>query len=441
MREIDTLIFPHWVIPIEPDDRVLQHHAVAVDKGRILDVLPSEEAQRNYKPRHEHRLPHHALTPGLINAHTHAAMALFRGLADDLPLMTWLNDHVWPAEAKWLSEEFVAESTRLALAEMIRGGTTCFNDMYFFPEITARIAAHTGMRAVIGLIVIDFPSVWGSGPDDYFAKATELHDRYRQHPLIRTAFAPHAPYTVSDGPLKRVRTLADELDIPVHMHVHETADEVREGLDKFGVRPIARLDSLGLVGPSLVAVHMTQVDDEELALFARANAHVVHCPESNLKLASGFCPVARMLDAGINVCLGTDGVASNNDLDMIGELRVAALLAKGVAGDASKVPAYQALRMATINGAKALGLAGETGSIEIGKAADLVAVNLEPPATSPVYSPISQLVYAASRDQVTNVWVGGQLLLREGQLTTLDQEAIAAQIREWQQKISNAPRN
>jgi len=441
MREIDTLIFPHWVIPIEPDDRVLQHHAVAVDKGRILDVLPSEEAQRNYKPRHEHRLPHHALTPGLINAHTHAAMALFRGLADDLPLMTWLNDHVWPAEAKWLSEEFVAESTRLALAEMIRGGTTCFNDMYFFPEITARIAAHTGMRAVIGLIVIDFPSVWGSGPDDYSAKATELHDRYRQHPLIRTAFAPHAPYTVSDGPLKRVRTLADELDIPVHMHVHETADEVREGLDKFGVRPIARLDSLGLVGPSLVAVHMTQVDDEELALFARANAHVVHCPESNLKLASGFCPVARMLDAGINVCLGTDGVASNNDLDMIGELRVAALLAKGVAGDASKVPAYQALRMATINGAKALGLAGETGSIEIGKAADLVAVNLEPPATSPVYSPISQLVYAASRDQVTNVWVGGQLLLREGQLTTLDQEAIAAQIREWQQKISNAPRN
>jgi len=440
MREIDTLILPRWIVPVEPDDRVLHQHAVAVDKGRILAIVPADQAQREYRARHLHRLPHHALIPGLVNAHTHAAMALFRGIADDLPLMTWLNDHVWPAEAKWLSEEFVAESTRLALAEMIRGGTTCFNDMYFFPEITARIAAQAGMRAVIGLIVIDFPTVWGNGPDDYFSKATALHDRYRQHPLIRTAFAPHAPYTVSDAPLTRVRTLADELEIPVHMHVHETADEVREGMAKTGMRPIARLEGLGLIGPSLAAVHMTQVNDEELELFAGTGANVVHCPESNLKLASGFCPVARMLDEGINVCLGTDGVASNNDLDMIGELRVAALLAKGVAGDASKVPAYQALRMATINGAKAIGLAADIGSIEPGKNADLVAIDLEPPATSPVYSPISQLVYAASRDQVSHVWVGGQLLLREQQLTTLDQAAIAAQIVDWQRRIMAAER-
>jgi len=437
MREIDTLIHARWVIPVEPDDRVLAHHAVAVHKGRIVDVLPSEDALRQYKAHHSHRLDGHALIPGLVNAHTHAAMALFRGMADDLPLMSWLNDHIWPAEAKWVGEEFVADSTRLALAEMIRGGTTCFNDMYFFPEVTARLAAHAGMRAVIGLIVIDFPTMWGEGPDDYLSKATALHDEFRAHPLIRTAFAPHAPYTVSDGPLKRIRTLADELEIPIHMHVHETAHETGESVAKYGVRPIERLASLGLVSPSLVAVHMTQVTDEELALFADAGAHVVHCPESNLKLASGFCPVARLLDAGVNLCLGTDGAASNNDLDLAGEMRTAALLAKGVSGDPSKVPAYQALRMATINGAVALGLGAETGSIEVGKAADLTAMDLRQPETSPVYSPISQIVYAAGRDQVSDVWVNGQQLLREGRLTTLDQEEITAQTAVWQRRIGD----
>ena len=437
MRDIDSLIHARWVIPVEPDERVLARHAVAVHKGRILDLLPSEEAIRLYRPQHSHHLDGHALVPGLVNAHTHAAMALFRGLADDLPLMTWLNDHIWPAENKWVGEEFVADSTRLALAEMIRGGTTCFNDMYFFPDITARIAAQAGMRAVIGLIVLDFPTIWGEGPDEYLSKATELHDSYTPHPLIRTAFAPHAPYTVSDAPLKRIRTLADELDIPIHMHVHETAHEMEDSLGRHGMRPIARLDTLGLVSPSLVAVHMTQVTDEEVARFTEAGAHVVHCPESNLKLASGFCPVARLLDAGVNVCLGTDGAASNNDLDVIGEMRTAALLAKGVAGDAGKVPAYQALRMATINGARALGLGSETGSIEIGKAADLAALDLQQPATSPVYSPISQIVYAAGRDQVTDVWAGGQQLLREGRLTTLDEEAIELQTTAWQERIAD----
>ena len=438
MRDIDTLIHARWVIPVEPDDRVLARHAVAVHKGRILDLLPSDEAIRRYRPGHSYRLDRHALIPGMVNAHTHAAMALFRGLADDLPLMTWLNDHIWPAESQWVGEEFVADSTRLALAEMIRGGTTCFNDMYFFPDITARITTQAGMRAMIGLIVLDFPTIWGQGPDEYLSKATELHDTYSPHPLIRTAFAPHAPYTVSDAPLKRIRTLADELDIPIHMHVHETAHEIRQSLAQHGARPIARLDALGLVSPSLLAVHMTQLEADEVTRFAEAGAHVAHCPESNLKLASGFCPVARLLDAGVNVCLGTDGAASNNDLDLIGEMRTAALLAKGVTGDAGKVPAYQALRMATINGARALGLAGETGSIELGKVADLVAIDLLQPATMPVYSPISQLVYAAGRDQVTDVWVNGQQLLREGQLTTLDQEAISIQTAAWQKRIAGA---
>jgi 5-methylthioadenosine/S-adenosylhomocysteine deaminase len=363
-------------------------------------------------------------------------MTLFRGLADDLPLMAWLHDHIWPAEQHWVHEEFVADGSRLAIAEMLRGGTTCFNDMYFFPDVTARVAAQAGMRAVVGLIVIDFPSAWADDQDGYFAKAIEVHDQFRAHPLVRTAFAPHAPYSVSDAPLARVRKLADELELPVHMHVHETVDEVQRGISQHGRRPIARLDELGLVSPSLVAVHMTQLQDAEIERFAAAGAHVVHCPESNLKLASGFCPVQRLLDAGINVALGTDGAASNNDLDMWGELRSAALLAKGVAGDASALPAVQALQMATLNGARALGLADEIGSLVPGKAADLVAVDLQHLDTSPVFHPISQLVYALSRHQVSEAWIAGVPVLHQGELTTLSAERVLAAAAAWGERIA-----
>jgi 5-methylthioadenosine/S-adenosylhomocysteine deaminase len=437
MRDIDLLIHARWVIPVEPDDRVLDHHALAVHEGRIVDVLPSDKAFRSYRAGRDYRFERHAVLPGLINAHTHSPMALFRGLADDLPLMIWLNDHIWPAEDAWVSEEFVADGTRLALAEMIRGGTTCFNDMYFFPEVTARIAAQTGIRAVIGLIVLDGPSAWGDGADSYIAKGLALQDEYRQHPLVSTAFAPHAPYTVSNAPLARIRTLADELEIPVHIHVHETREEISASLKAHSQRPIGRLDELGLVNPGLIAVHMTQVDPEEIARMADAGAHVVHCPESNLKLASGFCPVAHLMEAGINVCLGTDGAASNNDLDLFGEMRTAALLAKGVAQDARALPAHQALRMATINGARALGLSHLTGSLEQGKSADFIAVDLALTPTAPVYQPVSQLVYAAGREQVTDVWVGGKQLLRDGQLTTLDEDAVVQRAEEWGRRIQS----
>ena len=436
MQQIDTLVHARWVVPVEPHGRVLEHHAVAVHNGRIVAVQPSLRARHAFRATHEHELPAHALIPGLVNAHGHAAMTLFRGLADDLPLMTWLGEHIWPAEQRWVSEEFVAAGTALALAEMLRGGTTCFNDMYFFPQITGRAAAAAGMRAVVGLIVLDFPSAWAPDADGYFARAVEVYDELKGHPLVRTAFAPHAPYSVSDAPLARVRKLADELELPVHIHVHETGDEVAQGIARHGTRPIARLDRLGLVSPSLVAVHMTQLADDEIALFAARGAHVVHCPESNLKLASGFCPVQRLIAAGVNVALGTDGAASNNDLDMHGELRTAALLAKGVAGDPSAVPAATALRMATLNGAKALGLADEVGSMVPGKEADLVAIDLSFPETQPVHHPISQLVYAAGRRQVSHVWVAGRPVLLEGRLTTIDLDKARADAEAWRARIA-----
>ena len=435
MTTVDTLLHARWIIPVEPDGTVLDHHALAIRGGRIADILPSAEAARRYQAANIIRLDGHALIPGLVNAHTHAAMCLFRGLSDDLPLMQWLRDHIWPAEAAWVGSEFVFQGTQHAIAEMLRGGTTCFNDMYFFPDETARAASHAGMRAAIGLIMIDFPTAWAAGAAEYLSKGLELHDRYRGDPLIRTVFAPHAPYTVSDEPLHRIRTLAEELDIPIHMHVHETADEINGSLEHHRQRPIARLEQLGLLTPRLLAVHMTQLTGDEIARLAQAGAHVIHCPESNLKLASGFCPVHALLQAGVNVALGTDGAASNNDLDMFGEMRSAALLAKAVAGDASALPAAAALRMATLNGARALGLEDEIGSLRRGKSADVVAVRLDDVESRPVYHPISQLVYACGRQQVSDVWIAGRHLLKERRLTTLDEDAILANSEAWRERI------
>ncbi|MGM0594720.1 MAG: TRZ/ATZ family hydrolase [Pseudomonadota bacterium] len=435
MKMIDTLIHAGWIVPVEPEAVVLERHSIAIDNGHILELLPSDDARERYRAEHEVDKPDHLLMPGLINAHTHAAMSLMRGLADDLPLMSWLNEHIWPAEGKWVGPEFVRDGSRLAMAEMLRGGTTCFNEMYFFPDEVARLAEQAGMRAVLGLIVIDFPTAWAQDADEYIHKGIALHDQVKHSPLISTAFAPHAPYTVSDAPLEKVAMYAEELDIPIHMHVHETAHEVADAIERHGRRPLARLAELGLVSPRLLAVHMTQLTDEEIAAHADANAHVVHCPESNLKLASGFCPVQKLLDAGINVALGTDGAASNNDLDMFGEMRTAALLAKGVAGDASALPAQRALEMATIHAARALGLESVCGSLVAGKAADIVAVKLDDLETQPLYHAISQLIYATGRDKVSDVWVAGRHLLKDRQLTTLDEAAILENTRQWQTKL------
>ena len=433
--QIDTLIIPQWLIPIEPANTVLQNKAIAINDGRIIDIADSEEAKEKYDTNNIVVLDKHVVLPGLINAHTHAAMNTLRGFADDLPLMTWLQDYIWPTEQKWISNEFVYDGALLACAEMLRGGTTCFADMYFYPESTARAAEHAGIRAVIGLIAVDFPTVYAQDANEYIHKGLQLHDQLRSHRLLSTMFAPHGPYTVSDEPLSRIATLAEELDIPIHIHLHETAHEIEESIQKYGKRPLQRLEELGLVTPRLISVHMTQLNNEEIKLYSDAGAHVVHCPESNLKLASGFCPAQQLLDANINVALGTDGAASNNDLDMLGEMRTAALLSKAVARDAQAGSAETVLRMATINAAKALGLDEHIGSIETGKSADLIAVNLDELETLPLYHPVSQLVYAASRHQVTDVWVAGRHVMKDRELTTMDIKDLLSKAKYWQQKL------
>lgn len=435
---VDTLIHARWIIPVDSARSVLEDHCVAVSDGTIVDILPSDEASGRYPGAAQQQLPDHVLIPGLVNAHGHAAMSLLRGIADDLPLMRWLQDHIWPLEGRWVSEEFVYHGAQLAVAEMLRGGTTCFADMYFFPQATARAASEAGMRVQLATPIIDFPTPWAADSDEAIGKTLALHDTWRNSDLVSIAFGPHAPYTVSDQPLQKLAMYADELDLPIHMHVHETAGEVSDAVAQSGQRPIRRLHELGLLTPRLLCVHMTQVDDDDLALVAGSGAHVVHCPESNLKLASGFCPVQRLVDHGVNVALGTDGAASNNDLDMFSEMRTAALLAKACANDASALPAYEALAMATIAGARAMALDHLIGSLEVGKRADMVAADLGQLNTQPVYHPVSQLVYSTQSNQVSHVWVNGQLLLKEGTLTTVNVRNIADQTRQWQQRLAGS---
>jgi len=430
------LIIPRWVVPVEPEGAVLEHTAVAVRDGRIQAVLPTAQAATRYPGYREIHLAQHALIPGLINAHTHAAMSLMRGLADDMPLMRWLQEHIWPAEVKHVSPQFVKDGTLLACAEMLRGGTTCFNDMYFFPEAALEAALEAGMRAALGAIVIEFPSAYAADPDDYLRKGLALRDQFGDHGLLSFCIAPHAPYTVSDESFRKVSRLAAELDVPVHLHVHETEDEVTRSIAEHGVRPLERLRRLGLLGPGLIAVHAVHVLPDEIAMLGRHGCSVVHCPSSNLKLASGFAPVAALLAAGVNVALGTDGAASNNRLDMFQEMRQAALLAKAVARDAAAVPAHAALRAATLGGAIALGLDSKIGSITAGKLADLVAVRLDGPELAPCYDPISHLVYVAGREHVSHVWIAGQAQVVDGILKSPSWSSLDSRVEVWQNTLS-----
>ena len=428
--EAPTLISARWVVPVEPDGMVLEHHSVAVRDGAIEAVLPTAQALEAYPGYARVDLPGHVLIPGLVNLHTHAAMTLMRGMADDLPLMRWLQEHIWPAESRHVSPQFVRDGTQLACMEMLRGGITCFNDMYFYPEAAAEAALECGMRAALGMIVIDFPTAYASDPDDYLAKGLALRDRHRDNPLLSFCLAPHAPYTVSDGAFGKIATLAAELDCPIHCHVHETEDEIARSVAEHGTRPLERLRRLGIVGPNLVSVHSVHLSAEEIALLADHGSSVAHCPSSNLKLASGFAPVAALLAAGVNVGLGTDGAASNNRLDVFQEMRQAALLAKAVARDAQAVPAHQALEMATLSGARALGLDRKVGSIVPGKRADLVAVDL-----SPVFDPVSHLAYCAGREQVSHVWVDGTLKLADRVLKHMEFHGLDTRTKLWQNAL------
>jgi 5-methylthioadenosine/S-adenosylhomocysteine deaminase len=435
-QPIDLLIEARWVIPVEPHGLVLDDHAIAIDGDRIAAILPTAEARTHYIPRDRIELREHALIPGLVNAHTHNPMTLMRGLADDLPLMRWLQEHIWPAEAKAIGPEFVRDGVELAIAEMLRGGTTCCSENYFFPDVQAATYRRLGFRAMVGLPIIEFPSAWAKSRDEYFDKGLAVHDEFRGEALIGTSLAPHAPYTVADASFERIRMLADQLDVPVHLHLHETAQEVEDSKREYGARPFARMQALGLVNDHLIAVHMTQLTDAEIAACAEAGVSVAHCAESNLKLASGFCPAEKLRRAGVNLALGTDGCASNNDLDMFGEMRTAALLAKAVASDASAMDAATTLRAATLGGANALGWNERIGSLEAGKQADLCAIRLDALETQPMYNVISQLVYAAGRHQVSDVWIAGERRLRDGVLVDLDVGELRASAQRWRERLS-----
>ncbi len=430
----DLRIDAGWIIPVEPSAQVLIGHSLLVKDGRIAALLPDTEADA-WECHERLRLPGHVLIPGLINLHTHAAMTLLRGYADDLPLMDWLNHHIWPAEARHAGQDFVRDGTRLACLEMLAGGITCFNDMYFFAEAAVEAATLAGMRIAAGLILVDFPTAYAADPDGYLQRGLALRDAHGDNPLASFCLAPHAPYTVGDRSLEKIMTYAEQLDLPVHMHLHETRDELKASVEQYGVRPLARLKALGLLSPSLIAVHGVHLDDTEIGWLASHGCHVAHCPASNLKLGSGIAPVAGLLEAGVNVGLGSDGAASNNRLDLLGEMRLAALLAKGLAHDPTTLPAAQALEMATLAGARALGLDREIGSLVPGKQADIVAIDLSSPGSQPCYDPLSELVYCIDREQVSHVWVGGRLRVEKGVCHSLDRGEILRAAARWRNTI------
>lgn len=436
---LSELILPRWVIPVEPAGTVLSDHAVLVRDGLIEAVLPAAEARRRYGAVPVTALPDHVLIPGLINLHTHAAMTLMRGIGDDLPLARWLRERIWPVEQAHMSADFVRAGTQLACLEMLQGGVTCFADMYFFPDAAAEAVAEIGMRACLGIVVIDFPTAWAADPQDYLTRGLAVRDNWRDEPLLSFALAPHAPYTVGDATFAQVATLSDQLGIPIHTHVHETGEEIAESERHFGVRPLERLARLGVVGPQLIAVHAVHLTPAEIALLAERGATVAHCPTSNLKLASGIAPIAALLSAGVNLGLGTDGAASNNRLDLFAEMRLAALLAKGASGAADAFPAHQVLHSATLGAATALGLERRIGSISAGKEADLCAVDLGGLSSQPCFDPAGHVIFVAGREHVSHVWVRGRPVVQKRQFTesTAERASIAgaSALSVWQNRI------
>jgi 5-methylthioadenosine/S-adenosylhomocysteine deaminase len=435
VRPVDLRIDARWIVPVEPAG-TLHDHALIVDGGRIVALARIADADRDYAPRDRVALPEHVLIPGLVNAHTHAAMTLLRGIADDVPLRVWLEQHIWPREGRFVAPEFVHDGTLLGAAEMLRGGITCCNDMYFFPDAAARAYEEVGMRAMLGMPILDLPTPYAADADAYLARGLAARDAYKHAARLVFSLAPHAPYTVSDGTWHAVVVYARQLDLAIQTHVAETQAEVDDARAGTLETPLARLDRLGATGPSFVAIHAVHLTPDDIDRLAEQRCNVVHCPGSNMKLASGVAPLARLLARDINVALGTDGAASNNRLDLFFEMRLASLLAKVTTGDAAAVPAATALRMATLNGAAALGLDALIGSLAAGKAADVTAVRIADIETLPMYDPVSHLVNAAGREHVSDVWIAGERVVDSGRLTTIDTAALASRARIWQQRLA-----
>ena len=431
------LVSARWIAPVEPANTLYENHIMVIEGGIIKAIMPTDIARRTYAKAPETKLENHILIPGLINLHTHAAMTLLRGLADDKPLMTWLNDHIWPAETKLLSQEFVLDGTELACAESLRAGVTCFADMYFYHDTAAAAVRKAGMRAALGGAILEFPTPYASDAEAYIHRAVAARQDFDFDPTLKLLLSPHAPYTVSDATFERVAAIAAEMDVQMMVHIHETASEITDSLKQYKERPIARLDRLGVIGPNLIAVHCVHLNQAEIELFAAKGVHVAHCPVSNLKLGSGIAPIHAMLKANVNVGIGTDGTASNNRLDMLAEARLAGLLQKGVTGDAAALPAFKLLEMSTLAPAKALGWDAEIGSLLPGKACDMVALNLDTIETQPVFDPLSHLFYAAGREHVSHVWVDGKVVLENGKLTRLDEAELIIKAKSWASRVAN----
>jgi len=437
MESVDTLVSARWIIPVEPSNCVLESHSIAIRDGRIIAIVPTAAARERFAAASSIERPRHALLPGLVNAHTHSPMTLLRGCAEDRPLMPWLREVVWPLEQRWVDPGFVRDGAQLAIAEMLRGGVTCFGDMYFWPDVIARTAAESHMRAALGLVIIDAATNWCSTTDEYFDKGLRLHDEYRGDPLISTFLAPHSPYAVGDQTLQRISRVADELELNVVTHLHESQAEVRESIERHGVRPLARLQKLGLATPQLVAVHFVHATAEDIEILAAAAASVVHCPESNLKLGNGVCPLPQLLENGIPVAIGTDGAASNNDLDVLSEVRMAGLLAAGVSGSPGAVSAADLLRLATLEGARALGLGDCTGSLAPGKWADICCIDLTAPRSQPVHDVTTTIVYACTSSQVTDTWVAGRHVFCDGTLFYIDEARLDDCAETWRRRLGD----
>lgn len=437
MQSVDHIVHAQWIITCEEKNQILNQHALVIHEGIIQAILPSKDVKNHYQATVTHDYSSHAIIPGLINSHTHLGMSYLRGIADDLALMNWLNHYIWPAEKKFVSASFVYDGTSLGIAELIRSGTTCFNEMYFFMNDTARATEKAGIRGLIGMTVINFPTNWAKNFDEEIHKGIEFLETFKNHPLIGMTVAPHAIYTVPEEPLLRIKEIAEDYHLKINMHVNETADEIKQSLAKTGLTPLKRLERVGLISERLIAIHMTQVDEEDFEILKNGKPNIVHCPLSNMKLASGTCPVSKLQALGLNVALGTDSSASNNDLNMISEMRFAAMLAKHMDQDPESLSAEKILKMATINGAKALGIDHITGSLKQGKSADFAAINLDELESLPLYHPLSQIIYAVSRYQVEHVWVAGKQLMKNRELLTLDEKELKAKANEWGKKIND----
>ena len=431
----DLMVCPRWIIPVEPVNVVLEDHALIINSGEIIDLLPQEAATQRYIASSVDVLPDHALIPGLINTHTHAGMTLMRGIADDQPLKTWLEEWIWPLESRWVSTEMVRDGTLLGCAEMLLSGVTTFNDMYFFPEAAAEAVDQSGIRASLGILAFDVPTAYGHGADDYLNKGLNTRDALRNHPRLSFMLAPHAPYTVSDATFEKVATLAAQTGLGIHIHVHETQHEVDDSLHQYGERPLERLQRLGVLGPQTLAVHAVALNDSDIDLIARNNMHVAHCPVANLKLGSGIARTTSLYKAGVNIGIGTDGAAGNNRLDLLSETRLAGLLAKGTEQDPGLFPAHTLIYMATLGGARALGLQDKIGSLTIGKRADLCAIALDNTATLPIFDPASHIIHAAGREHVTHVWIDGECVVKKKHLQKISHAEIYAKAKTWENRL------